>query len=95
MLQKTRQEQVEKMIHAGLNNLFTSQSQLNFKGASLFEDNINTNIFTTWTYQDLLPKLPPNSVVVMDNAAFHKNKDMQDKIKRTRPYFRVFARLQP
>jgi len=48
---------------------------------SLFEDNINTNIFTTWTYQDLLPKLPPNSVIVMDNAGFHKNKDMQDKIK--------------
>jgi len=47
---------------------------------SLFEQNINTNIFTSWISQDLLPKLPKASVLVMDNAAFHKNKDMQVEI---------------
>lgn len=48
---------------------------------SLFKANINTEIFTAWIRQDLLPKLPPASVIVMDNAAFHKNKDMQEEIK--------------
>ena len=40
---------------------------------SLFESNINTEIFTSWVLQDLLPKLPPACVVILDNAAFHKN----------------------
>lgn len=48
---------------------------------SLFTANINTEIFTAWVEQDLLPKLPPNSVIVMDNAAFHKNQHMQNNIK--------------
>jgi transposase len=44
---------------------------------SLFQANINTDIFTAWVLQDLLPKLPQNSVVVMDNAAFHKGAVMK------------------
>lgn len=47
---------------------------------SLFNTTINTDTFTSWVYQDLLPKLPKESVVVMDNASFHKNKDMKNKI---------------
>ena len=38
----------------------------------LFEGPINSDIFEAWTIQDLVPKLPPRSIVVMDNAAFHK-----------------------
>lgn len=48
---------------------------------SLFTANINTQIFTAWVEQDLLPKLPPKSVIVMDNAAFHKNQNMQGNIR--------------
>ncbi|MEB3702284.1 IS630 family transposase [Candidatus Bealeia paramacronuclearis] len=48
---------------------------------SLFSTNINTEIFTAWVTQDLLPKLPPNTVIVMDNAAFHKNQHMQENIR--------------
>ena len=43
---------------------------------SLFQTNINTQIFNAWVIHDLIPKLPPESVVVMDNASFHKGKDM-------------------
>jgi len=43
---------------------------------SLFEQNINTNIFNSWVSQDLIPKLPAGSIIVMDNAAFHKSKNM-------------------
>jgi len=28
----------------------------------------------------LLPKLPQKSVVIMDNAAFHKDKEMQEQL---------------
>ena len=37
---------------------------------SLFMSNVNTEIFSSWVEQDLLPKLPQNSVIVMDNASF-------------------------
>ena len=44
---------------------------------SLFACSINTDVFTGWVEQDLLPKLPAQSVVVMDNATFHKGTQMQ------------------
>lgn len=48
---------------------------------SLFEHNIDTQIFTSWMKQDLIPKLPKDSVIVLDNATFYKNKGMQDYIR--------------
>jgi transposase len=51
-----------------------------FLTTGLFDITIDTNVFTTWIYEDLLPKLPKNSILVLDNAAFHKNKAMQDNI---------------
>jgi transposase len=46
----------------------------------LFESNINADTFYEWTVQDLLPKLPLNVVVVMDNATFHKRADIRTVI---------------
>lgn len=39
---------------------------------SLFLGSINTEVFTTWVTYELIPKLPPKSVVILDKAAFHK-----------------------
>lgn len=47
---------------------------------SLFESTINSEVFTAWVQQDLIPKLPEKSVVVMDNAAFHKHPEMQNAL---------------
>jgi transposase len=47
---------------------------------SLFEGTINAATFNSWIEQDLLPKLPQKSVVIMDNAAFHKDKEMQEQL---------------
>ena len=49
---------------------------------SLLTGPINTIVFSSWIEQDLLPKLPPASVIVMDNATFHKSPMMQETIKR-------------
>lgn len=48
---------------------------------SLFETTINTVIFDAWVIQDLVPKLPKNSVVIMGNASFHKGQDMVNALK--------------
>lgn len=44
----------------------------------LFDFNIDTQAFTAWVQQELLPVLPPQSVVVMDNASFHKGKTIRE-----------------
>jgi len=41
-----------------------------------FKRTVNTPVFNAWVIQDLLPKLPQKSVVVMNNAPFHKSADM-------------------
>ena len=38
-------------------------------------------MFYSWVAQDLLPKLPNHSIVVMDNATFHKRADIQKLIE--------------
>lgn len=49
---------------------------------SLFQCNINTVIFNSWVEQDLIPKLPKHSVIVMDNARFHKSPHLKTIIEQ-------------
>ena len=51
-----------------------------FLTCSLVNCNVDSHVFHAWVCQDLLPKLPKNSVIVMDNAAFHKRQDTHEAI---------------
>lgn len=53
-----------------------------FLTVCLFECNINSDIFYAWLTQDLLPKTPHGSVIVLDNATFHKRNDMTYAIRQ-------------
>ncbi|MDX7993032.1 IS630 family transposase [Xenorhabdus sp. psl] len=44
---------------------------------TLFEGNINSDIFYAWITEELLPVVPEGAVIVMDNASFHKREDIQ------------------
>ena len=48
---------------------------------SLFACSIDTQTFTEWLIQDLLPKLPAKCVIILDNASFHKGKDMMKAVE--------------
>lgn len=48
---------------------------------SLFDSNIDSDIFYNWLEKDLIPKLPKESIIVMDNATFHKRLDMKEIIR--------------
>ena len=50
---------------------------------SMFSSTINTEIFNAWVAQDLIPKLPPRSVRVMDNASFHKGVSMVQLVENS------------
>lgn len=49
---------------------------------SLFQCNIDSAAFSAWVAQDLIPSLPDNSVVVLDNASFHKQSFLQPLLKK-------------
>jgi hypothetical protein len=48
---------------------------------SLWETTITTDVFYAWLTQDLIPRLPENSILVLDNAAFHKRYDIKEAIE--------------
>ena len=42
---------------------------------------IDSDVFHTWATEILLPELPACSVIVMDNASFHKRQDTLDALQ--------------
>lgn len=49
----------------------------------LLSGTVDTKAFNTWIELDLLPKLPPKTAIVLDNASFHKGIDMQELVKKS------------
>ena len=43
-----------------------------------YHHDIDSNGFENWL-KPILPKLPPNSVLVMDNASYHSKKDEENR----------------
>ena len=41
------------------------------------EANVDAELFNLWLRHDPLPELPPGSVLILDNATFHKRQDTQ------------------
>ena len=66
----------------GRTNIIGAMVGASLLTASLFQCNINSDVFHAWTEQDLLPKLPKDAVIVMDNATFHKRQDTQEMIEK-------------
>jgi transposase len=49
----------------------------------LINENINSEIFYQWLVDDLLKIVPKNSIIVMDNAAFHKKSFIRKTIENS------------
>ena len=54
-----------------------------FLTVTLFEGSINSDVVYAWLIHELIPVLPMNAVVVMDNASFHKRADMLEAIEQS------------
>lgn len=62
------------IVHAGTEKGFIDNSLLIFKSGQKsgdYHDAMNFNNYEKWLRQKLIPNLPPNSVVVIDNASYH------------------------
>ena len=73
--QNWREHGRKNVIGAIINNTFVTQT--------IFECSVDSDVFYAWTTQDLIPKLEKfdkQIVIVMDNATFHRRKDILDAI---------------
>ena len=61
----------------------------------LFCSNINSDIFYAWIKQDLLPQLTEKSVIIMDNAKFHKRADIQKVIHDSKHTLMFLPKYSP
>lgn len=62
------------IIHGGGEAGFVPNALVIFKSGSKsgdYHDEMNFENFSKWLQQNLLPNLPPESVIVLDNAAYH------------------------
>ena len=64
----------------GRTNVIGALIGKNLLTVGVFDANVDADVFTGWARQDLLSKLPPASILVMDNAPFHKRLDTQAAI---------------
>ena len=51
-------------------------------GVGLFDCKVNSDVFHFWVKEFLIPELPKQSIVVMDNATFHKRSDTQKLLEQ-------------
>lgn len=62
------------IVHAGGEMGFILNAQLIFKSQSKsgdYHDDMNKTNFMKWLQEKLIPNLPSNSLIVMDNASYH------------------------
>ena len=50
-------------------------------GCGIVKANVDTEVFNAWIEKIFIPNLPSNSVVVMDNATFHKSQKTRDLLE--------------
>ena len=66
------------MVHAGSETGFVPNALLIFKAGAKsgdYHQNMNFNNYEKWLRSQLMPNLPPNSVIVVDNASYHNKRD--------------------
>ncbi|GBP23220.1 hypothetical protein EVAR_82385_1 [Eumeta japonica] len=62
------------IVHAGGEAGFVPNALLTFKAGTKsgdYHDNMNSENYERWLRTKLIPNLPPNSVVIVDNASYH------------------------
>lgn len=82
-LKGTRSYGVKDWHNKGRVNAIGAILDFNILNVGLFEGNINADVFHAWVTQELLHSIPANSVLVMDNATFHKRSDSIAAIEKS------------
>mgnify|MGYP003641185514 FL=1 len=63
-------------------SLLMAQTGKKWLAPMLFGGTYNTKIFNAWLEKFLLPELPPNQTIIMDNAAIHKSEKTREILEK-------------
>ena len=66
------------VVHAGSENGFIDGASLVFKAKTSqgdYHDEMNGENFMRWLREKLIPNLPPNTVLIVDNAPYHNRQE--------------------
>jgi hypothetical protein len=55
--------------------------RVGFLTVALFEGSLNRDVFYAGLIHDLIPALPVNAVVIMDNASFYQRADRVEALE--------------
>ena len=61
-------------------NVLGAQLGENLLTTCVVQGNVDSDVFHAWVTQELLRYVPEKSVIIMDNATFHKRADTQEAI---------------
>ena len=75
-------------------NIIAGLSGGNIVAPMIYECSTDAEIFNFWLEHSLLPETPKNSLVVMDNASFHKSEKTKGLVKKFSCRL-LFCRLIP
>lgn len=62
-------------------NVIGALYKQNLLTSSLFDCNVDSDVFNGWLENDLIPKLPEKAVFVVDNASFHKEAYIKSRLE--------------
>jgi transposase len=57
----------------GRQSVVSALKDKKFLAPMCFEGTCDTDLFNVWLKQELLPRLAPGQVLILDNASFHKS----------------------
>ena len=61
-------------------NLLAARNRQDFLAPVLIAGSITAVVFETWLVEQLLPILPPNCLLVLDNARFHRPEPVTESL---------------
>lgn len=63
-------------------NIIAALSKEDIIAPMMYECSTDSELFNFWLEHSLLPEIPKNSLVVMDNASFHKSDKTKELVKQ-------------
>ncbi len=73
-------------------NIIAAKSRGNIIFFYVFEEKCNGEVFKNYIKNKLCPLLTPGKIIIMDNATFHKGKEIKEQIEK---HQRILLYLPP
>ena len=66
----------------GRKNVIGALLENHLISTQIYSENINSDIFHSWISNQLIHQIPKKSILILDNASFHKRLDIQESVKK-------------